>query len=636
MKQLQNIGFYLLELCVKIAIILLIFSAIRILFYLHNQAHFPIQYFSDGFPLFVHALRFDLSAICYVNLLLIISYLIPLPQRRHKQYLTVQHWLFVTFNGFAFLFELTDVAYFPFSQKRINTGDFDLLSNTNNLLPLFLKEYWYLLIFFVIILFFLSWSFRKWGLTYPPPKQHFIGQFFIFLIGAGLTVLGLRGGTQLRPLMPLSAQQYVSNLQLAPLVYPTTLGLLFSSQQRFLKEKQYFDKSQLDQISPIHHQDTSSSGFNPKQNIVVIILESFGQEYSGLFNNEKGYTVFLDSITQEGFYYEHSFANGLRSTQGIAAISASIPALMEDPYIFSAYQANQLDGIASLLKKEDYTSGFFHGANPGSMGFENFAHLCGFDYYFDRRNYKNDADYDGHWGIWDRPFFQYTAQILDTFPEPFYAQLFSLSSHHPYIVEPFYEQLQPKSMPMYRSIRYTDFALRQFFQTASQMPWFDNTLFIITADHTGFSRVYKYKSRIGRYQIPILIYKPNSKLKGRQKGVAQQIDILPTVLDFIDFTAPYTSFGNSMLDTTSQRYAYMYLNQLYQILDERFILLFDEEKTLGLYDYIQDPGMKKNIMDQFQEDRKRLERQLKAVIQQHHNGLINNELGASVRGAVGR
>lgn len=628
MKRLYNLSYYLLELCSKIAIILLVFSALRFLFYVSHASLFPTATFSDILSIFYHALRFDLSAICYINLLLILSYLLPIPLRRHSWYKGVQRLIFVTFNGIAVIFELVDIAYFPFILRRSNGGDLALAGNTTDLLPLFLVEYWYLLLVFVFILLFLWWSFKKITLPVVEKAIPYWSQFLVLFLGASIFFVALRGGTQMRPLMPINAQQYVPDIQLAPLAYPTILSLIFSTQQKFIKEKTYFSDEEVSRLFPIHHKFQADGIVKKKPNIVVIILESFGEEYSKLLSKSKtGYTPFLDSLMSQGLYFEQAFANGLRSTQGIAAISVSLPSLMEDPYLFSAYQNNQINGIGTLLKKEGYTSAFFHGANEGTMEFEGFSNLCGFDYYLDRRAFNNDEFYDGNWGIWDQPFFQYTAATLDTFPEPFYAQLFSLTSHHPYAVESDFELKHPNTIPLYRSILYTDDALRQFFRTARKKDWFDHTLFIITADHSGLSKNKKYQTYPGRYMIPILLYSPNSFLGGRQKGVAQQLDILPTILDYIGSNNSFTSFGKSMLDRAAERYVYMYNSQIYRIIDERFILLFDGEKSIGLFDYKKDITLKKELSSAFPEDKKRLEQQLKLVIQQHHNSIIRNQLG---------
>ncbi|MFK7809462.1 MAG: LTA synthase family protein, partial [Saprospiraceae bacterium] len=597
------------------------------LFYLLHQSLFPVEKTWDLLSIFSHALRFDLSALCYVNFVLILSYLLPLPQRNQSWYKTLQRWIFVIFNGTAVLFEMVDIAYFPFVLRRTNAGDLALAENTFSLLPLFLRDYWFLIILYVSILLFLWWTFKKWALPSPTNQPSLISQISVLITCIPLLLIASRGGLQLRPLMPLNAQQYVPDVQLVPLVYPTTLGLIFSTQQKFIEEKEYFSEDEVSNIFPIHHKYHNKSSDKSKPNVVVIILESVGQEYSNLLANRKhGFTPFLDSLLEQSYYFELAFANGMRSTQGIAAISASIPALMEDPFLFSAYQANNIDGIGKLLKKEGYRSAFFHGANPGSMEFEDFARLCGFDDYFDRETFNDDEFYDGHWGIWDRPFFQFTAQTLDSFPQPFYAQLFSLSSHHPYQVEPYFEELYPDHIPMTRSVKYTDEALRQFFATAEASDWFDNTLFIITSDHTGKSRISTYQTATGRYRIPLLLYKPDGSLKGQPKSVAQQIDILPTIMDYIGSNSTFTAFGKSLLDSTDQRYGYFYFQQTYRILDEQYYLLFNGEESIGLYNYRKDVKLKYNLMAKKPIERKRLERQLKAVIQQHHNSLIRNKL----------
>ncbi len=628
MKRLYNLSYYFLELCSKLAIILLVFSALRFLFYVSHSSLLPTETFRDVLSVFCYALRFDLSAICYVNLLLILSYLLPISLREQAWYIRVQWLIFVTFNGIAVIFELVDIAYFPFILRRSNAGDLALAGNTTDLLPLFMMEYWYLFLAFVFILLFLWWSFKKWTIPKDEKPLPFWSQFLVFLLSLPILLVALRGGTQLRPLMPINAQQYVPNMQLVPLAYPTILNLIFSTQQKFISEISYFSEQEANELFPIYQKLQLDSIDRTKSNVVVIILESFGEEYSQLLSkSNKGYTPFLDSLMKQGLYYEKSFANGLRSTQGIASISISLPALMEDPYLFSAYQNNQIRGIGTLLKEEGYTSAFFHGANEGTMEFEGFSKLCGFDYYLDRRAFNNDQFYDGNWGIWDRPFFQYTASVLDTFRQPFYAQLFSLTSHHPYAVEPSFEQSHPNTIPLYRSILYTDDALRRFFNTASKMDWFENTLFVITADHTGLSKNKKYQTLPGRYMIPILLYQPNTFLGGKQKGISQQVDILPTILDYIGYNNSFTSFGKSMLDSSQDRYAFMYYGQSYRILDERFILFFDGEQSIGLYDYRKDITLKKELSLTFPAAKKRLELQLKLAIQQHHNKIIRNELG---------
>ncbi|MFK8102582.1 MAG: LTA synthase family protein, partial [Saprospiraceae bacterium] len=439
-------------------------------------------------------------------------------------------------------------------------------------------------------------------------------------------VVLLRGGFQLRPLMPITAAQYVPDMRFVPLMTNTTLGLLFSVQQRHLKRKTYFSPKALDQIFSLQrapHQDR----LQRQENIMLIVLESFGKEYTGFFNDYAGSTPFLDSLLGESYYSDFSYANGLRSTQGIVAISAGIPGLMDDPLMFSAYQSNRVDGIAGLLKKKGYQTAFFHGANEGSMEFERFSKVAGFQDYFDRRDYNNDEDYDGNWGIWDDPFFQYTAAQLNTFEPPFFAQLFSLTSHHPYKVEKWFAEKHPDEEDLYRSVRYTDYALRHFFETASKMPWFENTLFVFTADHVGLSKQASYKTKVGKYRIPIFFYHPKGFVwKDKAPQLIQQSDLLPSIMDYVGYDEPYASFGTSVFDTLAPRYAYMLAEGIYQILDQEYILFFDEFETVGLYQYQNDPLLKENLKEELPAVKARLEKQIKAVIQRHHQAMIENQL----------
>jgi len=624
MQQLRREAHYLIELLLKLLVALLVFSLMRMLFISFNQHLFPDTTGLQLTNIFLQGLRFDMVAVTYINLPVIISYLLPIPIRSSRGYPIFQLILFLFCNGLALLLEFADMAYFPYTLKRTNAGDLGLITNTTDLLPNLLKEHWYLIFLYLGMLFILGYFAYQWRLRSKPAPFRLVPQLFALLLGAALTLVAVRGGIQLRPLMPLNANQCVDNIQLAPLVYPSSLSMLFSAQQRFLKPKNYFDEAELLQIIPGPR--TYGEGPMKKDNICIIVLESFGKEYSQLFNGTKGYTPFLDSLTREGFYCEHSFANGLRSTQGIAAIAAGLPALMDDPIMFSAYQSNQLQGIASLLKPKGYTSGFFHGSNPGSMEFEDFARLCGFEHFYDKTAYPDKSDYDGNWGIWDLPFFQFTANTLDTYQSPFVNLLFSLTSHHPYEVEDFYKEKFPDLPPLYRSVSYTDMALSKFFDTASQMDWFNNTLFVITADHTGQSKLPVYRTHTGKYKVPILFYHPKVKLNGDSKGLAQQIDILPTILDYLHYDEPIRTFGQSLLSPPEINYAYSYSNQIYQVIDPKFVLLFDGEKSLALYNHIEDPMLSKNILIERERDAQRLEWHLKAIIQRHHEGMVNNRL----------
>jgi phosphoglycerol transferase MdoB-like AlkP superfamily enzyme len=624
MTKIKRELFYFQQLLKRLGIILLTFSFLRLIFFFFNSNFFPVETVFGLLKTFVYGVRFDLAAIVYINGLFILSSIIPLRQRRELWFKKFQKVIFLIFNSIAIAFETIDVAFFNYAFRRTIGSDLSLFKNTAEMAPKFLAEFWYLLVIFFLIILTINYLYNKTSLKREIAEPLFLSQSVVFVSGLLAFGIAARGGIQLRPLMSITAAQYVEDMRQIPLMTNTSLNLIFSSQQRFLEEKKYFSEGELNEIFSIEKHPKPVKEFQ-KKNVFIIVLESFGKEYINTFNSEAHYTPFLDSLIKKSFYCKQSYANGLRSTQGIVAITGGIPSLMSDPLMFSAYQSNRIDGLATLLQKEGYSTSFFHGANPGSMEFERFSKLTGFQNYYDKDDY-GDSDFDGQWGIWDEPFFQYTAQKLNEEKEPFLALLFSLTSHHPYKVPKEFEAKYPKEKAVFRSVRYTDFALKLFFETAEKMPWYDNTIFIILADHIGKSFQSAYKTKQGKYKIPILIFDPTGDLRGTPNQVASQIDIMPTVLDYLNYDQPYAAFGTSMFDTLAPHYAFMYSENVYQILDETYILLLGDVGVIGLYNHQSDSQLRKNLKGKLPKIQARLEKQLKAIIQTHHYKMINNEL----------
>lgn len=451
--------------------------------------------------------------------------------------------------------------------------------------------------------------------------------FIVFIIAIGLAIIGSRGGLQLRPLSPISATKYVKNKEFTPLVSNGTIHLLFATEQSYLSKKNYFSSEKAYSIfNPVKKGKPQDN--MDKKNIFIITLESFGKEYINYFNKEldKSYTPFLDSLITEGLLFNNGYASGVRSPYGIAGIGASIPTLMEKPISFSAYQSNCIDGFGSLLNNVGYTTGFFHGGRPTLMNIDRLARLEGYSNIYTMAEFNDDSKFDGEWGIWDDHFFQYTLNEVNKYEQPFLVNIFSVTSHAPYNVEKWFEDKFPEDDKILRSVRYTDYSLRHLFEEAKKQSWYENTIFIIAADHIGRAFDKKYTSKFTKYQIPILLFTKDSTFIGVEQKIVSQIDILPTVLKYLNYPKTYNAFGVDVLDTLSSNYFYTYSNGMYQIMDDEYISFFDGRKDCGLYDYIEDPNMTKNINDSLPVKTIELQSYLKSVIQIHNELMIDNKL----------
>ena len=614
----------------RILLLLLLFFITRILFLIFNYSYFTSLNAGQLFRCFFWGTRFDITAIVIINTPVILLHLIPLTFFDSLFWRRITKFIYVLLNSLLLFLNCLDVALFRFSGKRA-TGDFLKIMGFGedfmNTVPKMVLDFWYVVIFLFALIYFLYRFYPKQkkysgklDIFNRPFGQKIIGKIVWVLVFSGLYFIGFRGGLQYKPLSIISASQYGSAKETA-LLLNTPFTFIKTYGKTALQEVHYFSRAEAESISPVIHQPDTSMQFR-KMNVVVLILESFGREYIGSLNNSKGHTPFLDSLSQHGLWCVNAFANGKRSIEGIPAILAGIPALLPEPFITSAYSSNSITSLASLLKTKGYHSTFYHGGTNGTMGFDNFARLAGYESYFGRKEYNDDSDFDGNWGIYDEPFLQRCTKELSKNEGPFLATIFTLSSHHPYVVPAKYEKtFKEGTLPIHRSIEYADYSLRKFFETASQMPWFNNTLFVLTADHTALSELTFYQSRPGMYAVPVLYYLPGDSLKGVSHEVTQQIDIMPSVLNFLHYDQPYFAFGKSIFDKSSEGFSINFLNDTYQCLSGCYSFVLDTVGENTLTKYTVDPGVT-SIAD----PETTLERKTKAFIQNYNESMIHNRM----------
>ncbi len=540
-------------------------------------------------------------------------------------------------NSICFFFQVGDTIFFPFVYKR-STGDIfkflGLGDDTADVLPSVLKDYWYMVIVWIllIVLTYVMYTFtgRKSIKNSKTEQKHPVTSFTVasYLVFLGLIVMGCRGGWQLKSIDTVDASDLAPPHDI-PLVMNSPFSILITYYRPVLEDKKLTKKTDaVKHYSPIHN---PSKGNFRRLNVVTIIMESMSKEYIGALNNRHHtHTPFLDSLISQSLIFDDAYSDGKKSIEGIPAVVASLPSWMNTAFITSPYSDDQVTCLAGLLKQEGYRTAFFHGGHEGTMGFDLFCKKGGFDYYYGKKSYNNDADYDGYWGIRDEPFFQYFAKELDTIRQPFYAAIFSISSHHPFILPEKYKKIfvQKKGdLPIMRCIEYSDYSLKKFFEAASKMPWYDSTIFVITADHTGPSLDPFYSNRLGMYQVPIIYYMPHSNLKGKSHITTQQVDIMPSVLDYIHYPEAYFSFGSSVFDSTlTDHYAINYLNDVYQIQKYPWCLQMVGNKVQAFYNYQTDSLLQNNLMDKSIKAQDTLSGILRKVVETYNYSVIHNQM----------
>ena len=639
MKQLTNKTFSpILAMLWNLLLVYLMYQIARTEYWLENSS-----YLNYTFDVWRGGLMFDTTAILYTNALYIVLMLFPWHKKENHTYHIVCKWIYIIVNGVALAMNLADSVYFQYTMRRTTSTVFGEFSNEGNLGSIIGKEFlnhWYLLLLFAIVMFVL------WRL-YAMPELNYRKLLYkwkyntictiALLLAIPLSIGGIRGGftTAVRPITISNANQYAKRPTDAALVLNTPFALIRTIDTNVFVVPTYFNSTaELEKVyTPIHTPQSPLSTQHSSKNVVILIVESFGREYIGALNRDldggkyKGYTPFVDSLIARSITFSHSYCNGRKSIDGMPSILSSIPMFVE-PFFLTPASMNDMTGLAGILGNEGYETAFFHGAENGSMGFQAFAQKIGFQHYFGRTEYeasRGTDDFDGTWAIWDEPFLQYFAMEMSKMKQPFMTALFTASSHHPFVIPEQYKSKFPEShLPIHKCIRYTDHAIEHFFKTAQKQPWFNNTIFVLTSDHTNQSDHAEYQTDLGGFCSPIIIYEPGREPQLQNK-IAQQIDILPTVLGMLGYQKPYFGFGIDLLNTPSEEtWAVNYLNGIYQYVKYGYVLQFDGSQTKAVYS-LDDRMMKHNLKGKVDVQTK-MERELKAVIQQYMERMTQDRL----------
>lgn len=634
----ENIYFRLIK---RLLVIYLLFTLSRLLFLLFNYNYYHERTFEQLLRIFLGGLKFDTTAILYTNSVYILLFGLPFKFRYNTTYQKVGKWLYFITNGIVIGANCIDIVYFRFTLQRTTFCVFQEFSHGEKLGKVFFQSFlenWYLLLVYTgliaIMVLLYGKPLKKSSVLIKSPYLYYPVCTVIMALMAGLSVAGIRGGFlhSIRPITLSNAAQYIVQPVDIPLVVNTPFSIYLTIESQGVRKMIYFDNEQeLDAVfTPIHLPADSIQAEN-KMNVMIFILESFGKENMRFFNKEldggeyKGYTPFLDSIADQSLTFRYSYANGRKSIDAQASVFLSVPAIPE-PYFLSPYFNNKNGALPHLLNEEGYETAFFCGQPNIAMGFKAYCNLLGFQKFFGMTEYGNDADYDGIWGIWDEEFLQFTAKEMSELKEPFLSSVFTVSSHHPFKIPARYEDIFPEGvLPIHKCIRYTDNALRLFFKTASQQSWYDNTLFVFVADHINGTVHEEYNNPVNQAAIPIIFYKPDGSLKDYRDEVAQQLDIMPTVLGYLNYDKPYLAFGFDVnKNKNSDRFAVNYHNGFYQLHTDKYFLIFDGEKTIGLYDIVKNDNV--NIMNENKDVVAELEPKIKVFLQQLTVRLIDDKL----------
>lgn len=525
----------------RILVLLAFYTILRVVFIDHYSEVKP----DDMSRILWGGLRFDLWSIAWLSTPYLLLRLFVRSEEGWVGYL--MRALFVVPNIGGLFMACLDLEYFAFSKQRTTADYFDIATGGGEIwahIPDMFPDFLLSLLLFGIMSVLLVSANRKIGYMLYPERSPIVGRLLFSIVMLALLLIAQRGGFQLKPINGLAAGQYTVPERYA-MVLNTPFTILQSLGKHHVQPVEYLPANEADALWPVQHQLVKDPADLNGYNVVIIIMESFSAELSGLLSSNRSKMPFLDSLMARSIYFERAYANGTRSIDALPAIISSIPPLAGNAFITSPYATTKHTSLANVLSGKGYSTSFFHGGKTGTMGFSDYSKTAGFHRYVGLEDYKGDGII-GNWGVHDKPFLEFHANEMASTPEPFFSTIFSLSSHHPYDV-PELEEITVSSYPdpLERSIRYADRSLQHYFDLIKGSDWYPKTMFIITADHTAENKS-SDRPLDEKYRVPLIVHLPEKNVAFRSPKVVQHLDILPMTLDFLGHETSFFSFGQDL------------------------------------------------------------------------------------------
>ena len=297
------------------------------------------------------------------------------------------------------------------------------------------------------------------------------------------------------------------------------------------------------------HAVSAGGGSEIRRNIVLVTIESMSASYMERFGNTESITPVLDSLYRLGMAFDRVYATGNRTVRGLEAVTLSLPPCPGQSIIKRPNNAGMYS-TGALLREKGYNVTYFYGGNSYFDNMETFFSGNGYDI-VDQKSYSpEEITFANIWGVCDEDAYR---KVIRTLGEqsrdgkPFFAHVMTVSNHRPFTYPAGKIRIPNDSKTRAGGVLYTDYALGQFLAEASKQPWFDNTIFLITADHCA-SSAGRTEIPLHKYHIPALIFAPGFVAPQQIEGIVSQIDLMPTLLSLLNMDYDSHFYGRSIFD----------------------------------------------------------------------------------------
>ncbi|WP_028694617.1 LTA synthase family protein [Pseudomonas cremoricolorata] len=569
--------------------IMLMLSLVRLALLLYNSdmvGDTPTATVAEGF---LNGLRFDLRVVVYLSVPLLLATLSTWAMARRGFF---RLWLTLT-SSVVLLLGLMELDFYREFHQRLNGLVFQYVKEDPKTV---LSMLWY---GFPVVRYLLAWLFGTWllslvfkgidritrgsdspdatlGAVRVTPWYNRLAVFMVILLVA---VVAARGTLRQGPPMRWGDAFTTDSNFVNQLGLNGTLTLIDAAKSRFGEDRANIWKATLDpqvalesvrkQLLTEHDTlvDADQAAIRrdfvppadktlPIKNVVVILMESFAGHSVGALGGPNDITPNFDRLAKQGLLFDRFFSNGTHTHQGMFATMACFPNLPGFEYLMQTPEGgHKLSGLPALLSARDYDDVYVYNGDFAWDNQSGFFGNQGMTTFIGRNDFVNPVFSDPTWGVSDQDMFDRGAQELanNYGKKPFYALLQTLSNHTPYAL--------PKDLPVapvtgqgrldehLTAMRYSDWALGQFFEKARKEPYYNETLFVIVGDHGFGNHQQVTELDLGRFNIPLLLIAPGiqDKFGAVSHTVGTQVDIVPTIMGRLGGPTRHQCWGRDLL-----------------------------------------------------------------------------------------
>ena len=652
--------------------IMLMLSLVRLALLLYNSdmiGQTPYSTVAEGF---LNGLRFDLRVVVYISIPLLLAMLSPWAMARRGVF---RLWLTLASSAVLFL-GLVEMDFYREFHQRLNGLVFQYIKEDPKTV---MSMLWY---GFPVVRYLLAWAFGTWlislvfkgidRLTRGPARQPgqvagrrvtpWYNRLAVFMVVLLVAVVAARGTLRQGPPMRWGDAFTTDSNFVNQLGLNGTLTLIDAAKSRFGEDRANIWKATLDpqqaqqtvrELLLTPHDtlvDADSAAVRrdfvppaertlPIRNVVVILMESFAGHSVGALGSRNDITPNFDRLAKQGLLFDRFFSNGTHTHQGMFATMACFPNLPGFEYLMQTPEGgHKLSGLPALLSARDYDDVYVYNGDFAWDNQSGFFGNQGMTTFIGRNDFVNPVFSDPTWGVSDQDMFDRANEELshNYGKKPFYALLQTLSNHTPYAL--------PKDLPVkpvtgqgrldehLTAMRYSDWALGQFFEKASKQPYYKDTLFVIVGDHGFGNHQQVTELDLGRFNVPLLLIAPGIQdaFGAVNHTVGTQVDIVPTIMGRLGGETRHQCWGRDLLNLPAGDPGIGIIKpsgseQIVGLVQGDRILIESKDMSPRLYRYQLGSEFKAELIDS--PDQPDLVKKLESYIQTATKSLLDNTAG---------